>query len=68
MEERISDLKDTQEETDASVKENAKSKIFLTQNIQNIWYSMKQPNLRKIGIEQGQYSQLQASKISSTKS
>jgi len=36
MEERISRVKDITEETDTSVKENVKSKIFLTQKIQEI--------------------------------
>ena len=48
MEERISDIK---EETDTSVKESIKSKKFLTQNSQELWDTMKRPNLRIIGIE-----------------
>ena len=39
------------------VKENVKSKKFLTQNIQEIWDTMKKPNLRIIGIEEGEDSQ-----------
>jgi predicted ribosome quality control (RQC) complex YloA/Tae2 family protein len=46
MEERISAVEDTIEETDASIKENVKSKNFLTKNIQEIWNTMKRPNLR----------------------
>ena len=37
------------EEMDTSVKENVKSK-----NIQEIWNTMKRPNLRMMGIEEGQ--------------
>jgi hypothetical protein len=40
MEERISGIDDT------PVKENVKTKNFLTQNIQEIWATMKRPNLR----------------------
>lgn len=37
---------------DASVKENVKYKTFLTQHIQEIWDTVKSPNLRMIGIEE----------------
>ena len=40
------------EETDTSVKENVKSKKFLTQNIQENWGTMKRLNLRIIGREE----------------
>jgi hypothetical protein len=36
MEEKISGIEDTEEETDTLVKENAKCKKCLTQNIQEI--------------------------------
>ena len=36
MEERIAGLEDRIEEIDTSVKENVKSKTFLTQNVQEI--------------------------------
>ena len=36
-------------------------KKFLTENIQQIWNTMKRPNLRIIGIEEGEESQLQGS-------
>lgn len=52
MEETISGIEDTIKVTDALVKENVKSKQ-LTQNIQELWDSMKRPNLRIIGIEGG---------------
>ena len=47
MEERFSGVEDTREETDSSVKENAKSNEFLTQNFQENWDTMKRPKLRK---------------------
>jgi hypothetical protein len=43
MEERSSDVEDPIEEIDISVKEPVKSKIFLTQNIQEILDTMKRP-------------------------
>ena len=54
MEERISGIKDMIEEIDISVKENVKSNKLLTQNIQEIWNTMKRPHLRIIGIEEGE--------------
>ena len=50
-------VEDTIETIYTLVKENVKSKKFLTQNIQEIWDTMKRPNLRIIGIE-GQDSQI----------
>ena len=44
MEDRISVMEDTIEEMDISIKENAKSKKFLTQNIQEIWKIRKRSN------------------------
>jgi hypothetical protein len=41
------------------VNENAKYKRFLTQNIQEIWNTMKRPNLRITGIEGGEDSQFE---------
>ena len=40
------------------MKENTKSKKFLTQNIQEIQDTMRRPNLRIIGIEESEDSQL----------
>jgi hypothetical protein len=40
-------------------KENIKSKMYQTQNIQEIWKTMKRPNLRRVGRE-GENSQLQS--------
>ena len=36
MEERISDIEDSIENFDATIKENAKCKMLLTQNVQNM--------------------------------
>ena len=52
MEERISSAEDTIEEINSSVKGNIKSNKSLTQNIHEIWNTMKRPNLRIIGIEE----------------
>ena len=60
MEERTLSAEDTVEEIDSSVKENIKSNKSLTQNIQKIWDSMKRPNLRIIGIEEGDEVQLKS--------
>ena len=51
MEERISGVNNSIEEIDSPIKENVKSSKFLTQNIQEIWETMKRPNIRIIGIE-----------------
>ena len=51
IEERILGIEDRIEKGDSSVKENVKSNKFLTQNIQEIWDTMKRQNLRIIGIE-----------------
>ena len=47
----------TEEDIVISVKENVKSKKFLKQNIQEICDTMERPNLRVIGIEEGEYFQ-----------
>ena len=46
IEDRSSGIEDTIGEMDTSVKENVKSKYILEQNIQEIWDTMKRPNLR----------------------
>jgi exonuclease VII small subunit len=46
MEERISDTEDSIENMDATIKENAKCKKILTQNIQEIQDIMRRPNVR----------------------
>ena len=58
MEERISSTEDTIEEIDSLVKENITSNKSLTQNIHEIWDTLKRPNLRIIGIEEGEEVQL----------
>ena len=58
IEERISGVEDTVEEIDTTVKENSKHKKLLTQSIQEIQDTMKRPNLRIIGIEENEDSQL----------
>ena len=60
MEERISSTEDTIEKIDSPVKENIKSNKSLTQNIQEIWDTIKRSNLRIIGIEGGEEVQLKS--------
>ena len=55
-EERLSDAEDTIEEIHSLIKENNKSKKYLTQNIHKIWDTGKRPNLRIIGVEEKIYS------------
>jgi hypothetical protein len=54
MEERISSAKDSIENMDTTIKENAKCKNILTQNIQEIQYTMWRPNLRIISIDENE--------------
>jgi uncharacterized coiled-coil protein SlyX len=58
IEERISEVEDTRENIDTTVKENAKCKKRLTQNIQEIQDTMRRSNLRIICIEESEDSQL----------
>ncbi|KAL6079788.1 hypothetical protein STEG23_023429 [Scotinomys teguina] len=58
MEDRISNVEDTIEEIDSTVKENTKTKKAIKQNVQEIWDTMKGPNIRIIGIEEGEEYQL----------
>jgi uncharacterized coiled-coil protein SlyX len=58
IEERISGEEDTIENIDTTVKENAKCKKLLTQNIQKIQDTIRRPSLRIIGIEESGDSQL----------
>jgi wobble nucleotide-excising tRNase len=60
IEERISGAEDSIENMDTTIKENAKIKKLLTQNIQEIQDTMRIPNLRIIGIEESKDSQLKA--------
>ena len=54
IEERISDAEDTIEKIKALIKENSKSNMLLSQNIQEIWDTIKRPNLRTIGVKEGE--------------
>jgi uncharacterized coiled-coil protein SlyX len=58
IEERISGAEDRIENIDTTVKENVKCNNLLTQNIQDIWDPMKRSNVRVIGIEESEDSQL----------
>jgi hypothetical protein len=55
---RISGAEDTIQNIDTTVKENAKIKKILTQNIQEIQDTTRRPNLRIIGIEESEDFQL----------
>jgi chromosome segregation ATPase len=52
MKERISDAEDSIENMDTTIKENAKWKKILTQNIQEIQDTMRSPNLRIIVVDE----------------
>jgi hypothetical protein len=52
IEERILGTEDTIENVDKTVKQNAKGRKLLTQNIQEIQDTMRKPYLRIIGIEE----------------
>jgi short-subunit dehydrogenase involved in D-alanine esterification of teichoic acids len=58
IEEKMSGAEDTIENIDTTIKENVKCKKILTQNIQEIQDTMRRPNLRIIGIEESEYSQV----------
>ena len=58
MEERISDAEDSIGNMDTIIKENAKCKKILTQNIQEIKDTMRRPNLRIIGVDENEDFQL----------
>ena len=58
IEEKISGAEDTIESIDTTIKENAKCKKLLTQNIQEIQDTMRRPNLRIKCIEESDDSQL----------
>lgn len=48
MENRISGI----ENIDILIKEDVKTKQFLTQKFQEVWNTMKRPNIKIIGIEE----------------
>ena len=54
MEERISGAEDSIKNIEKTIKENAKSKKILTQNIQKIQDTMRRPNLKIIGIDENE--------------
>jgi chromosome segregation ATPase len=58
MEERISGAEDSIEYMDTTIKENAKSKTILTQNIQEIQSTMRRPTQRIIGVDENEDFQL----------
>ena len=58
IEERISDSEDTIEKINALTKENSKSNKLSSQNIQEMWDTIKKPNLRIIGVEEGEELQI----------
>jgi predicted RNase H-like nuclease (RuvC/YqgF family) len=54
MEKRISGAEDSIENMDTTIKENAKCKKILPQNIQEIQDTMRRPKLRIIGIDENE--------------
>jgi hypothetical protein len=58
MEERISGAEDSIENMDTTIKENAKCKKILNQNIQEIQDKMRRPNLQIIGVDENEDLQL----------
>ena len=58
MKERISGAEDTIENIDITIKENAKCKKILTQNIHEFQDRRRRPNLRIIGVEENEDFQL----------
>ena len=67
MEERISGAEDSIGKMDTTIKENAKGKKILTQNIQEIKHTIRRANLRIIGVHENKDSNLKGQQISSTK-
>ena len=61
IEEWISDYEDTIEKINALTKGNSKSNKFSSQNIQEIWDIINKPNLRIIGVEEGEELQIKGS-------
>jgi uncharacterized coiled-coil DUF342 family protein len=54
MEERISGAEDSIENMGKTIKESAKCKKILTQNIQEIQDTTRRPNLRIIGVDKNE--------------
>jgi hypothetical protein len=57
---RESQVQKIPENTCTTIKENAKCKKILTQNIQEMQDTMRRPNLRIIGVEENEDFQLKA--------
>jgi hypothetical protein len=58
MEERISGAEDSMDNIGTTIKENAKCKNILIQNIQEIQDTMRRPNLRIIGVDENEAFQI----------
>jgi hypothetical protein len=58
MDERISGAEDSIENISTTIKENAKWKKILIQNIKEIQDTMRRPNLRIIGVDENEDFQL----------
>jgi hypothetical protein len=58
LEERISGAEDSTKNMDKTIKENAKCKKILIQNIQEILDTMRKPILRIIGLDENEDFQL----------
>jgi len=54
MEEKISDAEDSIENMDTTIKENAKFKKILTQNIQEIQDIMKRPKVQILAVDENE--------------
>jgi hypothetical protein len=54
MEERITGAEDSIENMGTTIKEKAKCKKILTQNIQEIQDTMRRPNLQTIGVDENE--------------
>ena len=67
MEERMSGVEDSIENISTTIKENAKCKRILTQNIQETQDIMRRPNLQIIGVDENEDFQIKGQQISSTK-
>ena len=61
MEDRISGTEDSIENMGTTIKENAKCKKILTQNIQEIQDTVRRPNLRIIGVDENEDFQFKRS-------
>jgi hypothetical protein len=58
MEEKISGAEDSVQNMGTTIKENAKCKKILTQNIPEIQDTMRRPNLQIIGVDENEDFQL----------